>query len=519
MGLSGPISSGKDPPKPDGPLAASDKDQSLKQIMEFRAGKLKRLRELGVNPYPYRYEVTHRSNQVKDEFDGLKDSSVRVAGRIVSLRRMGKAAFFHLQDQWGRIQVYVKQDVIGDRGFEIFGLIDMGDLVGVEGTVFTTKTGEISVSARSLDLLCKSLRPLPGTKKRGQESFHPFHDKEQRYRYRHVDLIVNPEVKQVFLKRASIISRIRHFLDEEGFTEVETPVLQPVYGGAFARPFKTTHHTLDQDVYLRIADELYLKRLIISGFDRVYELSKVFRNEGMDRLHNPEFTMLEFYMAHADYLFLMDFTEKLIQKSAEAVGVTSVNVNGKKVDLTPPYRRVSYMDVLSQTVGEDVSDASKESLEKLCRKHDVDPGEGAHLGRLYEVLMAQLVEPGLVDPTFVADYPKAISPLAKTHRDGNSNLVERFELFIGGRELANAFTELNDPIDQRKRFETQAELRQGGDDQAQAPDEDFLRAVEVGMPPTGGVGVGIDRLVMLLTGQRSIRDVILFPAMRPESDE
>ncbi|MFQ6616113.1 MAG: lysine--tRNA ligase [Fidelibacterota bacterium] len=500
-------------------MAAAEKKQSLNRIIQFRREKLDRLRELGVNPYPYRFDVTHTSVQVREGFQELKESSVRVAGRIVSLRRMGKTAFFHLQDQSGRIQVYVKRETVGEKTFAVFGLMDIGDLVGVQGTVFTTQTGEISVSARTLDLLCKSLRPLPGTKKRGEESFHPFHGKEQRYRYRHLDLIVNPEVKEVFQKRARIITAVRRFLDNEGFTEVETPVLQPVYGGAFARPFKTTHHTLDRDLYLRVADELYLKRLIISGFDRVYELSKVFRNEGMDRLHNPEFTMLEFYIAYVDYLFLMDFTEKLIQKAADAVGLTAVKVDGKMVDLTLPFRRVSYMEVLGQAVGEDVSEADEATLRQLAGEHGVDVGVEDHLGRLYEVLMAQLVEPGLVNPTFVLDYPKAISPLAKTHRNGDRNLVERFELFIGGRELANSFTELNDPIDQRKRFENQVELRKKGDDQAQALDEDFLRAVEVGMPPTGGVGVGIDRLVMLLTGQRSIKDVILFPAMRPESDD
>ncbi|MFQ6676229.1 MAG: lysine--tRNA ligase [Fidelibacterota bacterium] len=500
-------------------MASARKDQSLRQIIRYRAEKVKRLKEMGVNPYPYRFDVTHTSVQIREEFNRLKGTTVRVAGRIVSLRRMGKAAFFHLQDQRGKVQVYIKRDAVGDDAFEVFSLVDIGDLVGVEGTVFATKTGEISVTAVTFSLLCKSLRPLPGTKKRGEESFHPFHDKEQRYRHRHLDLIVNPEVKEVFLKRASIIAAIRQFLDGEGFTEVETPVLQPVYGGAFARPFKTTHHSLDRDLYLRIADELYLKRLIIAGFDRVYELSKVFRNEGMDRLHNPEFTMLEFYMAYVDYLYLMEFTETLIQKAGEAVNLTGVEVDGNTVDLTPPYRRISYMEALSGAVDEDLSGAGEKKLRSLCRKHGVEVEDGAHLGRLYEVLMAQLVEPGLMEPTFIVDYPKAISPLAKVHRSGDPDLVERFELFIGGRELANAFTELNDPIDQRERFRAQAELRKRGDEQAQTVDEEFLRAVEVGMPPTGGVGVGIDRLVMLLTGQRSIKDVILFPAMRPESDD
>ena len=495
------------------------KAQSLKKIMEFRRAKLGPLRSLGVDPYPYNFGVSHRSQQIIDEFSNLQGESVAVAGRIVSLRRMGKASFFHVQDHEGKIQIYVKRDAIGDKGYRIFNEFDIGDIVGIDGTVFATKTGEISVSAESLSLLCKSLRPLPGAKEKSGATFHSFSDKEQRYRNRHLDLIVNPEVKEIFVKRARIISDVRHFLDAEGFIEVETPVLQPLYGGAFARPFKTKHATLDQELYLRIADELYLKRLIIGGFERVYELSKVFRNEGMDRKHNPEFTMLEFYAAYVDYTFLMDFTERLIQTVAESMGMSALESKEGVIDLSTPFQRVSYTDLLSGALGKDISNAEEQDLRELCHERNVDLEDNAHLGRIYEVLMREMVEPRLILPTFVTDYPKVISPLAKVKRDGNPSLVERFELFIDGHELANAFSELNDPIDQRERLEAQARLRKGGDLMAQTLDEDFLRALEIGMPPTGGVGIGIDRLIMLLTGQRSIKDVILFPAMRPRADE
>ncbi|MFQ6674207.1 MAG: lysine--tRNA ligase [Fidelibacterota bacterium] len=498
---------------------ASGKEQSLKQIIRFRTEKLERLRQMGINPYPYSFDVSHRSRQILEGFDTLEGKSVSVAGRIVSMRRMGKASFFHLQDLEGKIQIYMKRDEVGGEIYDIFKLVDMGDVVGVEGTVFSTKTGEISVSVNSFTLLSKSIRPLPGTKDKDGKLFHPFTDKEQRYRQRYLDLIVNPHVKDVFLKRAKIISSVRHFLDEAGFAEVETPVLQPLYGGAFARPFKTEHHTLDQKLYLRIADELYLKRLIVGGFERVYELSKVFRNEGMDRLHNPEFTMLEFYVAYADYFFLMDFTEKLIKHAASSIGLSSVEVDEKIIDLSPPYRRISYMATLSEAVGEDVSHVGEAALRNICDRFGIELEEDSNPGKMYELLMARLVEPDLVMPTFVVDYPKVISPLAKTKRDGNDSVVERFELFIGGREMANAFSELNDPIDQRQRLKAQTELRGKGDMEAQTLDEDFLSAVEVGMPPTGGVGIGMDRLVMLLTGQSSIRDVILFPTMRSQDHE
>ncbi|MBC8174385.1 MAG: lysine--tRNA ligase [Candidatus Marinimicrobia bacterium] len=494
-------------------------EKSLRQIIQFRNEKLNRIREMGVNPYPYKYDASHRSLEIINNYDELEGKSVSVAGRIVSMRRMGKASFFHIQDQEGKIQIYIKKDDVKEDDYKLFKLLDIGDYVGVKGSVFKTKTGEISVSTDTITLLSKSLRPLPGTKEKDGKTFHTFADKEQRYRQRYLDLIVNPKIKDVFIKRAKIIQSIRDFLDCQRFIEVETPVLQPLYGGAFAKPFTTRHETLDRELYLRISDELYLKRLIIGGFEKVYELSKVFRNEGMDRNHNPEFTMLEFYITYVDYVYLMDFTEKLIQSVAESVEVTDLEMNGHKIDLMQPFRRASYMDLLSEGVGEDISEADEEHLRKLCDSRGIELEKGTHLGKIYEVLMREFVEPNLMKPTFIIDYPIVISPLAKSRRDGNEKIVERFELFIGGCELANAFSELNDPLEQRKRFEQQVTLREAGDEEAQTLDEDFLRAVEIGMPPTGGVGIGIDRLTMLITERKTIKDVILFPAMRSLNKE
>ena len=497
----------------------SEKEKSLKQIIRFRKEKLDHLLSLGINPYPHFFQISHQSSQVIEEYGNLEGKSVSVAGRIVSLRRMGKVSFFHLQDELGRIQIYIKQDHVGDKTYSIFKLLDIGDIVGIEGTVFTTKMGEITILTTALTLLSKSIRPLPGTKEKEGTLFHAFTDKEQRYRHRYIDLIMNPDVKDIYRKRAKIVQATRLFLDTERFLEVETPVLQPLYGGAFARPFKTEHLTLNQELYLRISDELYLKRLIVGGFDRVYELSKVFRNEGMDRNHNPEFTMLEFYMAYVDYIFLMDFTENLIRKVAESVGVSRIKSGQETIDLTQPYRRSSYMDLLSEAVNTDISAMNEDELKSVCRQRGIELEDNVHLGRIYDCMMRELVEPELILPTFIIDYPKVISPLAKVKRENNSSLVERFELFIGGFELANAFSELNDPVDQRERLEAQSILRDKGYFEAQTLDEDFLHAIEIGMPPTGGVGIGIDRLVMLLTGQRSIKDVIFFPAMRPRTND
>ena len=487
--------------------------------MQYRLEKLEKLRDLGVNPYPYNFDVSHHSKEIVDGFDNMADKPVSVAGRIVSLRKMGKASFFHVQDMEGKIQVYIKRDEVGEGIYEIFKLLDMGDIVGISGKVFKTKTEEVSVSCEKLELLSKSIRPLPGTKEKDGEVYHAFKDKEQRYRHRHLDLIENPEVKDDFIKRARIIAAVRNFLDDDGFVEVETPVLQPLYGGASARPFTTQHLALDQTLYLRIADELYLKRLITGGFDGVYEISKVFRNEGMDRNHNPEFTMLEFYKAYVDYDFLTDLVESLIRAAAEAIDVSTLDVSGQSVDLSKPFRRARYMDLLKDAIGEDLTGATEKDLSTLCNKRKIPLEKDAHLGRMYEVLMRELVEPNLIKPIFVTDYPKVISPLAKVRRDGNESIVERFELFMDGGELANAFSELNDPLDQRRRFEDQVQLRERGDEEAHTLDEDYLQSVETGMPPTGGVGMGIDRLTMLLIGKKNIKDVILFPAMRPQDDE
>ena len=370
---------------------------------------------------------------------------------------------------------------------------------------------------RVITILAKTIRPLPIVKEKDGQVFDSFSDKEQRYRNRHLDLILNPEVKETFIKRAYIIRSIREFLDEKGFLEVETPVLQPLYGGANARPFTTHHNSLDQTLYLRIADELYLKRLIIGGFDRVYEIAKDFRNEGMDRNHNPEFTMLEFYWAYADYEDCMELVEDLIRRSAKKINALSINWGGMDIDLSKKFIRKPFIELLNEATGQDISELDQEQLKKICSEKDIDIDDNSNLGQILDELMSQLVEPKLIQPTFVIDYPKAISPLAKAHRDGDPNLVERFELFIGGAEFANSFSELNDPIDQRERLEAQAILRDRGDDEAQPVDENFIQAMECGMPPTGGVGIGIDRLTMLLTSNRWIKDVILFPTLRSES--
>ncbi len=491
--------------------------RTLLEIRQQRLQKLAELRELGYDPYPYRFEVSHRSADLQNLDDDAFPDDVRVAGRVVSVRRMGKASFVHLQDVDGRQQIYLKRDNIGEAAYEeLFGRVDLGDFLGVRGAVFRTRTGEITVEVRELTLLSKSLRPLPNLKEKDGEIFDPFEDKENRYRRRYLDLIVNPEVRVHFMNRAKIIRHLRESLDGHGFVEVETPALQPLYGGASARPFTTYHNTLDQTLYLRIADELYLKRLIIGGFEKVYELAKDFRNEGMDRSHNPEFTMLEFYQAYADYHQMMDFTEKLIRGAASATGELQLTYRGQEIDLSAPFGRATYWGLLQKHGGPALAGlTTAEEVRSAAEQLGHNLPDELNFGQLLDKLFGILVEPHLIQPTFVMDHPKAISPLAKAHRDGDPALVERFELFIGGLEIANAFSELNDPIEQRSRLEAQAELASAGDEEAQTLDEDFLEAMEFGMPPTGGVGIGVDRLVMLLTGQESIKDVILFPAMRP----
>lgn len=490
--------------------------KTLNEIRRVRQAKLEELRELGYLPYPYRFEVTHHSADLQGLSDDQFPEGIAIAGRVVSLRRMGKASFAHLQDQTGRQQIYIKQDVVGEAIYqELFRRIDLGDFLGVGGDVFRTKTGEVTVAAKSIELLAKSLRPLPNVKEKDGTFFDAFEDKENRYRHRHLDLIANPQVKDVFIKRARIIRLLRAYLDDHGFVEVETPALQPIYGGASARPFTTYHNALDQTLYLRIADELYLKRLIIGGFERVYEIAKNFRNEGMDRNHNPEFTALEFYQAYADYHDTLAFTEDLFRSLATDLGSTSLRFQGQEINLGPPFARLSLFELLKTHTGEDLSGVTEaQDLLQFARERQLDVPDGLNYGQLLDKIFGQLVEPQLIQPTFVVDYPKAISPLAKTHREGPDSIVERFELFIAGVEFANAFTELNDPLDQRERLEAQADLRAAGDEEAQPVDEAFLEAMEFGMPPTSGVGIGVDRLVMLLTGQDSIKDVILFPALR-----
>ena len=495
----------------------SDEHKSLQQIIDFRLEKLNKLREDGVNPYPTKYEPTHKSESIKSNYNELEGINVKVAGRVMAIRKMGKVSFAQIMDTEGRIQFFIRRDDVGEESYSHFKLLDIGDYVGVEGYVFTTKTGEISVHTDAITILAKSIRPLPVVKEKDGEVFDAFTNKEQRYRNRHLDLILNPEVKDTFVKRATIIKTIRNFLDDRGFLEVETPVLQPLYGGANARPFTTYHNTLDQTLYLRIADELYLKRLIIGGIDQVYELSKDFRNEGMDRNHNPEFTMLEFYWAYADYEDCMDLVEKMVREAAEKVGALQVDWGGMDIDLSKPFARVPMLKLLKDATGHDLGNVTDDEIQAVCKENNIDVDGTWNYGQMLDELMNKLAEPNLIQPTFIIDYPKSISPLAKAHRNGDPNLVERYELFIGGAEFANSFSELNDPVDQRERLEAQAALKEKGDEEAQPVDESFIQAMECGMPPTGGVGIGIDRLTMLLTGNRWIRDVILFPALRPEN--
>tara|TARA_B100000989_G_scaffold276430_1_gene236684 strand:- start:2087 stop:3580 length:1494 start_codon:yes stop_codon:yes gene_type:complete len=496
----------------------STEQKSLKQIIKFRKEKLKDLRKKGINPYPSNFTPTHFSESIKINFEKLEGEDVVVAGRIMVIRRMGKASFFRIIDNEGGIQVFIKKDDIGNNSYENFKLLDIGDFVGLVGQVFKTKTGEISVRTSELTLLAKSIRPLPIVKEKDGTTYDSFSDKEQRYRNRHLDLLLNKVVKNTFIKRTKIIQLIRTFLDENKFLEVETPILQPIYGGANARPFTTHHNSLDQKLYMRIADELYLKRLIIGGLDRVYEIGKDFRNEGMDRNHNPEFTMLEFYWAYADYEDCMDLVESLIRNVAKKIDTLEISFNNIHINLSKPFKKKKFSELLSDRLGINVNDISKNKLKQICKVKQIEVKPDANVGQILDALMGELVEPTLTEPTFVIDYPKVISPLAKMHRSGNPNLVERFELFIGGDEFANSFSELNDPIDQRKRLEEQSSFKKLGDKEAQNFDESFIQAMECGMPPTGGVGIGIDRLVMLLTGSTSIKDVILFPALRSEVD-
>jgi lysyl-tRNA synthetase, class II len=502
-------------------LEDRNEHQDLNELMVRRREELNELIARKINPYPYSFDRTAFSADVIANFqEGGPEQVVAVAGRILSLRRMGKASFCHIEDSRGRIQIYLKRDDLGEM-YEAFKLMDLGDIIGVEGFVFKTKTGEITIHARRLELLTKSLRPIPTPKEKIDEQgnkvvFDPFSDKELRYRQRYVDLIVNPDVRNVFVKRARIISSVRAFLDKQGFLEVETPILQPQYGGAFARPFITHHNALDIDLYLRIADELYLKRLIVGGYDGVYEISKDFRNEGMDKSHNPEFTMLEVYVAYRDYIWMMEMVEQMIASVATALnGAPVVVIGDQKIDFTPPWRRISMFDAIKEYTGLSLRGVDLAGLKAAAKQLHVEVAPTDGPGRIIDEIFSEKVEHLLIQPTFITDYPVEMSPLAKRHRS-EPGLVERFEAICNGHELCNSFSELNDPLDQRARFEEQMQARARGEEEVQPLDEDFLRALEYGMPPTAGLGIGMDRLTMLLTGQESIRDVLLFPQMKPE---
>lgn len=498
-----------------------DAGEDLNVLMVRRREELSELRKSGINAYPAEFDRRDDSREILASFsDDSPQRSVTIAGRIMTIRRMGKASFCHIQDSRGRIQAYLKKDDLGAM-YDAFKLMDIGDIVGIKGFVFRTKMGEVSVHAQSLTLLAKSLRPLPVAKEKTDEQgnkvvFDPFSDKELRYRQRYVDLVVNPDVREVFVKRAKILQTIRQFLDAQNYLEVETPVLQPVYGGASARPFVTHHNALDVGLFLRIADELYLKRLIVGGFDGVYEIGKDFRNEGMDRTHNPEFTMLELYVAYKDYRWMMDLVEEMVAGVCLAVnGELSLKSGKHAIDLARPWKRISMFEAIQEHTGQNLRGKSEAELRSAAKALHVELDSKAGPGAIIDEIFGARVEPHLINPTFITDYPLEMSPLAKKHRS-EPGLVERFELIINGQEICNAFSELNDPLDQRERFEEQAKLRSRGDEEAQVLDEDYLRALEYGMPPTAGMGIGIDRLTMLMTGKDSIRDVLFFPQMKPE---
>ena len=492
----------------------------INDLIKRRYEELDELKKRGFNPYAYSFDVDSDSENIKQNYKDDDKRKVKIAGRIMAIRRMGKASFAHIMDQKGRIQIYLRKDDIGDN-YDAFKLMDIGDVIGVGGYVFKTKTGEISVHVTSMELLSKSLRPLPIAKEVTNESgnkvvYDQFADKELRYRQRYVDLIVNPEVRDIFIKRSKIITSMRNYLNAQNYIEVETPILQPLYGGAVAKPFITHHNALDVDLYLRIADELYLKRLIVGGFNGVYEVSKDFRNEGMDRTHNPEFTMMELYVSYKDYNWMMDFIEKLIIHICNDVFNTlEFTYEEHRINFKSPWKKISYIDAIKDKTGVDVMAASEDDLNDLAKNLGIDLSAIEGRAKLIDEIFGTVVEPSLIQPTFVVDYPVILSPLAKNHRS-KEGLVERFEAYIAGRELCNAFSELNDPLDQRKRFEEQRNLKEAGDEEAHQLDEDFIRALEYGLPPTAGIGIGIDRLVMLLTNKSSIRDVIFFPQMKPE---
>ena len=497
-------------------------DLSEQEII--RRQSLNELRQFGIEPYPAAlYEVNAYSTDIKNQFDDSGEKrQVSIAGRIMSRRIMGKASFIELMDSKGRIQVYItRDDICPEENKDLYNivfkkLLDIGDFIGITGFVFRTQTGEISVHAQSLTVLSKSLRPLPIVKVKDGVAYDKFNDPELRYRQRYVDLLVNEGVKDIFVKRTKIFDAMREFFNRHGYLEVDTPVLQSIPGGAAARPFITHHNALDIDLYLRIANELYLKRLIVGGFEGVYEFSRDFRNEGMDRTHNPEFTVLEIYVSYKDYNWMMEFTEQMLEHTAlQVLGTTKVKVGENEIDFKAPYKRITMLDAIKEYTGFDIAGMNEDQLREVCDKLGIEHNPTMGKGKLIDGIFGEKCEGHFIQPTFVMDYPIEMSPLTKRHRH-NPQLTERFELMVNGKELANAYSELNDPIDQRERFEEQLRLSEKGDDEAMFIDQDFLRALEYGMPPTAGMGIGMDRLTMLLTGQTTIQEVLLFPQMRPE---
>lgn len=492
----------------------------------IRRNKLDEIRNMGIDPYPAdEYVVSHTSVQIKENFAPEKPGfdQVSLAGRLMSIQPKGKASFAWIQDSFGKIQLFIAIDnVCPGENKDLYNklvlhLLDIGDFIGVKGEVFTTKTGEISIRVKEIKLLSKALRPLPVVKTDEQGNvFDAFTDPEKRYRMRYVDLVVNEGVKDVFLKRTKVFTSLRNTFNSKGYVEVETPVLQPIHGGAAARPFMTHHNALDIPLYLRIANELYLKRLIVGGFEGVYEFSKNFRNEGIDRTHNPEFTAMEIYVAYKDYNWMMDFTEEMLEKVALDVnGKTNLTVGEKEIDFKRPFKRITMFDAIKEHTGFDISAMNEDEIREVCKKLHIEVDKSMGKGKLIDEIFGSKCEHHYVQPTFITDYPVEMSPLTKKHRS-KEGLVERFELFVNGKEIANSYSELNDPIDQRERFEEQLKLAERGDDEAMAIDHDFLRALEFGMPPTAGLGIGIDRLCMMMTNQVSIQEVLFFPQMRPE---
>jgi len=498
---------------------------NLSEQEQVRRKSLEEIEKLGINPYPAeKYESSHFSEEIKNGYSEEKNNfqGISIAGRIMSRRIMGKAAFFELQDSKGSIQVYINRDIIcPDEDKTLYNtvfkkLLDIGDFVGIKGDTFITKMGELSVRALEMKILSKSIRPLPIVKEKDGKTYDAFTNPELRYRQRYVDLIVNPEVKDVFIKRAEIINTMRSMFNENGYLEVETPILQPIPGGASARPFITHHNTLDMPLYLRVANELYLKRLIVGGFEGVYEFAKDFRNEGMDRTHNPEFTVMEIYVAYKDYHWMMEFTEKMLEKIALKLhGTSKVKIGDNEIDFKPPFRRLTMIDAIKEYTGIDITSMDETQLRQVCKDLEIEVDDSFGKGKMIDEIFGEKAEAHMIQPTFITDYPVEMSPLCKKHRD-NPELTERFELMVNGKELANAYTELNDPIDQLERFKEQLRLSEKGDDEAMFIDQDFVRALEYGMPPTSGMGIGIDRLTMFMTGQDSIQDVLFFPQMRPE---